>query len=85
MKSLLLPLLAAIALPYGVNAAEINCNSPVWKKSCFNKKNAKLKEPKFCKNENLSVIQKEECLSIKTKKRAYEQPTGKPLERTYHL
>lgn len=68
MKRLLLPLLAALALPYGVNAAEINCNSPVWKKKAVcNKKKAKLEEPKFCKNENLSVIQKEECLSIKTK------------------
>ena len=31
MKRLLLPLLAALALPTAVNAVEINCNSPVWK------------------------------------------------------
>ena len=67
MISLLTPLLAALAFPYGINA-EINCNSPVWKnKAVCKKKNAKLKEPKFCKNENLSAIQKEECLRIKNK------------------
>ena len=68
MKRLLLPLLAALALPNPLFSAEINCNSPVWKnKAICKKKNAELKEPKFCKNNNLSAIQKEECLSIKNK------------------
>ena len=68
MKRLLLPLLAALALPTPILSAEINCNSPVWKnKAVCNKKKAKLKEPNFCKNSNLTAIQKEECLSIKTK------------------
>ena len=31
MRRFLLPLLAALALPTTVNAAKINCNSPVWK------------------------------------------------------
>ena len=31
MKRFLIPLLAAIALPTAVNAAEVNCNSIVWK------------------------------------------------------
>ena len=68
MQRLLLPLLAAIALVNPVFPSEINCNSPVWKnKAICKKKNAKLEEPKFCKNKNLSAIQKEECLSIKNK------------------
>ena len=68
MKRLLLPLLGALALAKPVFPSEINCNSPVWKnKAVCKKKNAKLKEPKFCKNDNLSAVQKEECLSIKNK------------------
>lgn len=67
-KSLIISLLATFALPFPVDAAEINCNSPVWKnKPVCNKKKAKLKEPNFCKDSNLTAIQKEECLSIKTK------------------
>ena len=68
MKRILIPLLAVLALPSPNFSAEINCNSPVWKnKAVCKKKNAKLEEPKFCKNKNLSAIQKEECLSIKNK------------------
>ena len=64
IHSLSIPLLVTFALPISLNAAEINCNSPVWKnKAVCNKKKAKLKEPKFCKNEDLSITQKEECLN----------------------
>ena len=64
MKSLSIPLLVSFILPISLNAAEINCNSPVWKKKAIcNKKKAKLKEPKFCKNPDISAIQKEECLN----------------------
>ena len=31
MKRFLIPLLAALALPTAINAAEVNCNSAVWK------------------------------------------------------
>ena len=49
MKRLLLPLLAALALPNPLFSAEINCNSPVWKnKVICKKKNAELKEPYKC-------------------------------------
>ena len=59
IHSLSIPLLVTFALPISLNAAEINCNSPVWKnKAVCNKKKAKLKEPKFCKNEDLSITQK---------------------------
>ena len=66
VKRFLITFLAALALPNPIFSAEINCNSPVWKnKAVCNKKKAKLKEPKFCKNENLTAIQKEECLNYK--------------------
>ena len=64
MKLLSIPLLVSFILPISLNAAEINCDSPVWKKKAIcNKKKAKLKEPKFCKNPDISAIQKEECLN----------------------
>ena len=44
MKRLLLPVLAALALPTAVNTVEINCNSAVWKNKpiCLEKKQEKL-------------------------------------------
>ena len=58
MKLLSIPLLVSFILPISLNAAEINCDSPVWKKKAIcNKKKAKLKEPKFCKID-ISAIQR---------------------------
>lgn len=65
MKRLLLLLLASLALPYPLFSAEINCNSPVWKKKeICSKKNEKKERPIFCNEKNISLVQKEECLAF---------------------
>jgi len=65
MKRILIPLLAFLALPSPNFSAEINCNSPVWKKKDIcRKKNKKRERPIFCNEKNISLAQKEECLAF---------------------
>jgi hypothetical protein len=82
MKRLLLPLLAALALPTAVNAVEINCDSQVWKNKpiCIEKKKKKETKPKYCGSKNLTPIQEEECLGFEKRKlREFNIPLEYPV------
>ena len=70
MKSLLLPLLAVLALPNNVIAADINCESPVWKNKpiCLQKKSKEQIRPDFCKDKNLTPMQEEVCIGFDKRK-----------------
>ena len=61
MKRLLLPLLAALALPTAVNAVEINCNSPVWKNKpqCRDESGRKKEKTILDEETGLKVIEME--------------------------
>ncbi len=82
MKCVLLPLVAALLLPNAVNAAEVNCNSAVWKNKeiCLKKKAKRENKPEFCENKKLTPIQEEECLSFKKRKSdSFKQPLEYPI------
>ena len=82
MKRLLLPLLAALALPTAVNAVEVNCNSQVWKNKpiCLEKKRKQNDKPKYCGSKNLTPIQEEECLGFEGRKlREFNKPLEYPI------